>query len=131
MPTWIWIVLGGLALLAVLWRVLAPTLDRAVERAIRDEDAAPLVVSILGLRESAQPDAFNHVIRRLWDAYQRPLAVPLIKSLAEHHGASQIAQYWLDQVQGVEPELAREAFDSGFFETHYQPQVAATCGEAG
>jgi len=131
MPTWLWITLGVLVVLVTLWRVLAPTLDRAVERAIKAQDADLLVTVVRQMGPGAQPDAFNHVIRRLWDAYQRPLTVPLIRALAEHHAESQIAQYWLDQIQGVEPELARQAFDRGFLDAHYKPQVAATCGEAG
>jgi hypothetical protein len=127
----IWIVIAAAALLVVIWRVLAPSLDRAVGRAMRENDAEPLVRTILQLGPSAQPDAFNHAIRRLWDAYERALTAPLIKALAEHHGDSAIAQYWLDQVQKVEPELAREAIGVEFFKIHYRPQIAATCGEAG
>ena len=128
---WIWIIVGAVALLVVIWRVLAPSLDRAVDRVVRSGDAAPLVQEILALQPSAQPDAFNHAIRRMWDAYQRPLTVPLIQALAEHHTECKIAQYWLEQLKGVEPELARDAFETGFLESHYRPHVAATCGEAG
>ena len=109
MSNLIWILVAAVALLVVIWRVLAPSLDRGVNRALRDRSTEQLVQAILSMGRAAQPDAFNHAIRRLWDAYERPLTIPLIKTLVEHHEESQIAQYWLDQVQGVEPELAREA----------------------
>jgi hypothetical protein len=131
MSNMIWIAVAVAALLVVIWRVLAPSLDRAVSRALKEKNAEPLVETILRLGPSARPDAFNHAIRRLWDAYERSLTTPLIMALAEHHGDTAIAQYWLDQVQKVEPELAREAIGGEFFEAHYQPQVAAACGEAG
>ena len=127
----IWIVVAVAALLLVLRRVLAPSIDRAVARAIRDRDAAPLVQAILGMSLAAQPDAFNHAIRRLWDAYERDVTPPLIMALVEHHGESAIAQYWLAQVQGVEPELAQEAIGEEFLKAHFRPQVAASCGTGG
>ena len=48
-----------------------------------------------------------------------------------HHEDVPIAQYWLQQLQTVEPDLARETLDSAFLEEHYQPEVAAACGKAG
>lgn len=131
MSTTIWIIVGAVALLVVLWRVLAPSLDRSVARAVREGDTAPLIKELLTLPHSAQHDAFNHAIRRLWDDYQRELAVPLIRALVEEHTECKIAQYWLDQLQGVEPELARSSLGVGFIQTHYKPHLAATCGEAG
>lgn len=131
MSSAIWIAVGAVAVLAVIWRVLAPSLDRAVNRAIKDQDSGPLIDAILRMGEGSQPDAFNHSIRRLWDDYQRELAIPVIRSLVENHSDEKIAQYWLDQVRGVEPELAKEAFDQEFIDAHYRPQVAATCGNAG
>ena len=131
MPTALWIVLGAVALVVVIWRVLAPSLDGAVARAAKTEEAGPLIETILKMNVGAQPNAFNHAIRRLWDDYKRPLTVPIILALAEHHVDAPIAQYWLDQLQGVEPELARETVDEEFLKTHYKPQVAAACGKAG
>ena len=132
MSTTVWIVAGAVVLAVVVaWRVLAPTLDRHVSRALSSGDAQPLVEHLLGLAEAARPNAFNHAIRRLWDAYERELAVPLVLALAEHHAETKIAQYWLDQLRTVEPELARQAFEGDFLERHYKPKVAAQCGNAG
>jgi hypothetical protein len=131
MSTYVLVALIALAVIAILWRVLAPSLDRAVARAVKEEDIQPLVDTILQMSPKAQPDAFNHAIRRLWDDYQRPLAAQVVRALAVHHSAASIAQYWLQQVQSVEPELARDVFDREFLEAHYRPEVAATCGEFG
>jgi len=131
MSTIVLVAIIAFAGIAILWRVLAPSLDRAVARAVAQEDVQPLVDAILAMSPGAQPDAFNHAIRRMWDDYQRPLAVQVVRALAQHHSQASIAQYWLRQVQGVEPELARDLFDREFLEAHYRPEVAATCGEAG
>jgi hypothetical protein len=131
MSTYFLVAVIALAVIAILWRVLAPSLDRAVARAVKEEDIQPLVDTILQMSPKAQPDAFNHAIRRLWDDYQRPLAAQVVRALGVHHSAASIAQYWLQQVQSVEPELARDVFDREFLEAHYRPEVAATCGEFG
>ena len=131
MTTTLWLVLGGVAAALAIWKVTGHSLDRAVKRGIKEERAEPMLQAIAALGASAQPTAFNRVIRQLWDAYERPLAMPLIRALAEEHGQSRIAQYWLQQAQDVEPLLAREHMDSAFLRAHYEPSVAASCGEAG
>lgn len=131
MSTTLWIVVAAVALLAVAWKFTGRPLDRHIDRAIRDESVEPLIKVLLSLGAGLQPNAFNRAIRALWDAYQRPLAVELIKVFVQHHDNAPIAQYWLEQVQSVEPELARESFDSAFIKAHFQPEVAASCGEAG
>jgi len=90
-----------------------------------------LIDRILERSSASRPSTFNHAIRRLWDSYQRPMAAQLVRVLAEHHADAPIAQYWLAQVQGVEPALARQVFDEEFLQSHFQPQVAHSCGSAG
>ena len=131
MSSTIWIVLGVAVLLVLVWRVLQPSLDRAVDRAMKADAPEPLVQAILQRAEGAQPDAFNHAIRRLWDAYRRELAMPVIRALVEHHPDESISQYWLDQARGVEPELTAAAFEDEFFEAYFRAEVAAACGKAG
>ena len=131
MSTTVWIALGAAALLAIVWRSLLPSLDRRVDRAVLRQDPAPLIAAIVGTRQGARPDAFNHAIRQLWDRYERALAMPLIRALAEHHPEAKIAQFWLGQAHSVEPELARQFFDAPFLQEHFRPEVAATCGEVG
>lgn len=127
----VWIAIGAVALVVLIWKILSPTLDRAVARAVKEEDASALIAFIREMAEGRQPDAFNHAIRRLWDDYKRPLAIPVIKALVQDHHDEHIAQYWIDQVRGVEPELAQKAFDQEFLRTYYRPELAAACGEAG
>ncbi len=81
--------------------------------------------------EASQPAAFNHAVRRLWDSYQRLLAIELIKELAQIYGEKPITQYWLKQVLTVEPQLAKQNLPKEFLDNYYQPEVAAQCGNAG
>ena len=131
MSTALWLVVGAAAILVLAWKFTGRSLDGHIQQAMADEDVEPLIKVILRQGEASQPNAFNHAIRGLWDAYQRPLAVPVIKALVEHHEDVAIAQFWLQQLQTVEPELASETLDSAFLEAHYQPEVAAACGKAG
>lgn len=131
MNSTIWLVVGGMAVVLVIWKAMGPSLNSAANRAVKEGKVDPLLKAIGRLRSSAQPDAFNGAIRQLWDDYQRPLAIPLIRALVQQHSDAPIAQYWLRQVQEVEPELASESFDREFLEAHYQPAVAASCGESG
>ncbi len=131
MPGIGWIVLGGGIGAFVLWRLLRPSLDGAVQRAIAGEDLQPIMEVLEKRSTSAQPTGYNHAIRRLWDSYQRPMALSLVRELAKNHGTSNIAQYWIKQVMVVEPALAKEGFSKEFLDTYFQPEVAAQCGPVG
>ena len=123
----------GLAVVLLLWKAWGsrPTLDAEVLRAVEDKDEAAVITTISNLRESAQPDAFNHAIKRLWDDYERELAARLVRELASRHPRELISQYWLDQLQNVEPEIAKRVLDKQFIRDHYRPDVAARCGSFG
>jgi hypothetical protein len=131
MPQIILIVVVGFALVLLLGKLFAPSLEKQIAAAIAGGDLQPLLDAIGKRREGSQPDAYNRAIRRIWDEYQRERAVPLIRALAEAHGESLIAQYWLDQLQSVEPELARESLGEAFLKQHFKPKVAAACGPVG
>ena len=120
-----------LGVLIVAVRAATPGLGRAVEKASDADDPTPVVEAIERLKPSGRSAAFNHAIRQLWDRYERPLAVALVKVLAERHTDSLIAQYWLKQVMLVEPDLAREHLSKEFMDGHYKPEVAARCGPVG
>lgn len=126
----LWLLLGGLVLAALIWKASGLTLDRAIAEAISRQEVDALLALIRRLPPGRQPSAFNHAIRQIWDAYHRPLALPLIAALAQDHEDERIAQYWLRQVQEVEPELVKQ-LDPGFVESRYQPHVAAGCGDGG
>ncbi len=121
----------GLVVLIVVWRMLSSSWHQELDKAQKNEDLAGLLAAIGKLRHAAQADAYNHAIRRFWDAYQRPLAVVLLRSMAEQHPDASMSQYWLDQVRKVEPKLAVDVLGQGFYDSYFQPQVAATCGKAG
>lgn len=115
----------------LLWRLSSPPLRSALERARAERTIAPVVEAIERLRAGARTSYYNYAIRRLWDAYDRGLAVELVKELARRHPESLIAQYWLRQALLVEPELAGRLLTPEFLERHYQPEVAARCGPVG
>lgn len=116
---------------ALLWRLLGGGLDRDIARALALKDTAALVDRLDKVGAATRPDAYNRAIKRLWDGYERALALQLVRRLAELHRDCRIAQYWLSQAQSVEPGLSRQFLDPQFLEAHYQPQVAATCGHVG
>ncbi len=118
-------------LVLIISKVFAPSLEAEAQKVIDGGDLNALLESLAKRSEAAQPNAYNRVIRRLWDAYQREKAIPLVRALVEKHGEAQIAQYWLQQVRTVEPELAQASFDEAFLAAHHRPEVAATCGPVG
>lgn len=124
-------VIGGAVLLALALRFMRPGAGAAISRSRRSGDPADAIAAIRGLRASAQPDAYNQAIRQLWDAYERELAAKLIVALGADHPDENIAQYWLDQLQRVEPEIAAETLERDFLEQTYKPEVAARCGSFG
>jgi len=127
----VWIGLALLVVAVVVFRLLVPSLDSIVDRAAKHGDLSGLVEVIQRRPEAVQPTVYNHAIRRLWDGYQRELAVALIRELARNFGPTRIAQYWLQQVQQVEPKLAIEKLGKEFLDTHYLPELAAQCGPVG
>ena len=131
MSGWIWGGCVAVVVLLVLWRRLAPSIVRLVIRAAKTGDPAPVLTALTKKRPSAQPTAFNHAIRLLWDMDERRLALELVKELAARHGEAKIAQYWLQQALTVEPAISGTVFSRAFVTEHYQPEVAAQCGPVG
>lgn len=115
----------------LLWRLSSPPLRAALERARGQRSVEPLVEAIERVRPAARTSFYNHAIRQLWDAYDRDLAIELVKELARRHPESLIAQYWLRQALQVEPSLASRLLTQEFLERHYVPEVAARCGPVG
>jgi hypothetical protein len=131
MPILVLLLVAGVLVVLLISKLFAPSLDPAINAVLKGGEVGPLLERLQQLRPGAQPDAFNRAIRRLWDEYQRERAVPLIRALAVAHSKERISQYWLGQVQTVEPELARASFDEAFLAEHYQPEVAHACGPVG
>ena len=125
------VIIGLVAVAVIIWRMMIPNLSGVIELAKERGDIAPVIEAVRALRSSARPTAYNHAIRRLWDDYERPLAIELVKELAKSHGSAMIAQYWLKQVLQVEPQLARDKIPEDFLKRYYRPEVAAQCGPVG
>ena len=124
------VAVAGIVLL-MLWSRFAPSVSGLVMKAVKSGDLVPLLEALARKRTAAQPTAFNHAIRLLWDMSERRLALELVKELAARHGDARIAQYWLGQALTIEPAISREVFSRAFVTEHYQPEVAAQCGPAG
>lgn len=127
------LLLGGLAvflLIYVAYRAMSPGVVREVARAQRSGDVERARELLAALEPAAQLDAYNRAIRQLWDAYDRELAVPLIVDLADRHTEQRIAQYWIDQLRRVEPELLEGPVREALAQL-YRPEIAARCGAFG
>jgi hypothetical protein len=127
----IWIIVGVVFVAIIAWRLMIPSLTGVIREALDKHDVTPVIEAVEALKVSMRPTAYNHAIRRIWDAYERELAVDLIKHLARNHNDSLIAQYWLKQLMQVEPALAKRHLSSEFVKRYYQPEVAASCGPVG
>ena len=75
--------------------------------------------------------AYNRTIRRFWAAYERDLAMPLIRNLAMEFPDQLIAQYWLDRARSAEPELTDQYLGQDFLIRYFKPKLAAQCGGGG
>ena len=131
MPDAIWVGLFAVVALWLLWSWFAPSVARLVRQAVKTGDLAPLLAALTKKSPGAQPTAFNHAIRLLWDMDERRLALELVKELAARHGDAKISQYWLQQALTIEPAIAGTVFSRAFVAEHYQPEVAAQCGPVG
>jgi hypothetical protein len=131
MPDLIWVGLLAAVALWLLWSWLSPSMTRLVVRASKTGDLDPVLAALTKKRPAAQPTAFNHAIRLLWDMDDRRLALELVKELAARHGDAKISQYWLQQALTVEPAISGTVFSRAFVAEHYQPEVAAQCGPVG
>ena len=131
MSAWIWAGSVAVVVLVMLWSRFAPSIGNLVRQAASSGDLGPVLAALKKKRPAAQPTAFNHAIRLLWDVHERQLALELIKELAARHGDARIAQYWLRQALTVEPAISRKVLSRAFVTEHYQPEVAAQCGPVG
>ena len=129
MSTTVVVLIGALVVgLAFLVMTLSTSMDKALRRAKAEKSIQPVLEAVGKKRMPGRASAYNFAIRRLWDGYERGLALELIKELAKSHADTRIAQYWLGQALNVEPALARETLSEDFLAAHFKPEVAAQCG---
>lgn len=119
---------AAIVILALFWKLSSPGNSRMLKQAVADNDIAPLVAEAEKLDGPRRSAFYQRVIKQLWEGWQRPLAVLLVREYARHHSDEKICQFWLKQVLEVEPDEAQRAFDDTFLKAHYQPEVANTCG---
>ena len=115
----------------ILGRLAASPIERAIAQASQDKDPTPILEAIIALKNQNRLGAYNRSIRRFWNAYERDLAMPLIKHLAMEFPNQLIAQYWLDRALTAEPELTEEHLGQDFMVRYFKPKLAAQCGGGG
>ena len=125
------LVIGGAVLLIAIYSFKPSGLMRATSKAITSGDISFLVKRIEGESGANQATCFNKAVKAMWNSYERPLAVSLIRAIGPLVSTAHIAQYWMKQALDIEPELAKESFDDDFLHAYYHPEVAAKCGKAG
>jgi hypothetical protein len=130
-PTVALAAIAAVVILIVVWRLVAPSIDKIVDQAVGEKKIDAILEAIGKHSADAQPTLYNHAIRRLWDTYERELATELIKEFAKNHHTENIAQYWLKQVAQAEPSLATSILTKKFFDSYYLPEVANRCGPVG
>ena len=95
------------------------------------QPTSPVITAIASLKSQNRLGAYNRSIRRFWSAYERELAMPLIKGLAVEFPNQLIAQYWLDRARSAEPELTEAHLGQDFMVQYFKPRLAAQCGGGG
>ena len=109
----------GIAIVALILIKRRPDpLSEATQAAIESAKLDKLIEYLQSLPERARIGAYDKAIKEMWRAYERPLAIRLVKHLGVHHHESSTAQYWIRNVLEVEPELARKSFNKKFLEEH-------------
>ena len=110
-------------------RTGAPGVGRAVDEAIEAQEPAPVTEAAGRLPMERQAAFYQQAITLLWEGWQRPLAVKVIKVFSLGHAHETICQFWLKQAMEVEPMAASKEFDKKFLDAYYNPEVAACCGK--
>lgn len=122
--------IGGMAAAVLAWLMLGRGASprKLAANAADSGDLEPLVAAANKLPKPKRSKFFQQAIMFLWENYQRPLAVKLVRHFADQHSDEKICQYWLRQSLEVEPNEAKKVLDGPFLKRHYNPEVAAACG---
>ena len=119
------------ASIAVLIILLLTLRNNAISTAIatarKDNTVDPIVEAISKDQNKDSASLYNSAIKTLWDSFDRELAIDLAKVFLEKKACEPIAQYWLQQIQTVEPELARTKMGEEFIKSHYVDEAAKAC----
>lgn len=125
-PTLMLALIGVLLAVSVIaWSAL-PSLEKAINAAIRIDNPSPVLALVQKETPRHQVMALHRAILSLWSNYQRPLAIRLIRATAQAHSDHPLIQYWIDEALAAEPHLAMNVFDSIFIRAHYRSNTHAT-----
>ena len=94
------------------------SMGKALKQARETKNAQPVIDEIDKDPKADIESLYNGAIKKLWDSYDREVATDLIKAFLERKDNVHIAQYWLQTVLSVEPEIARERLGAEFIKAH-------------
>lgn len=117
-----------------MWRAhqqKAPTLNRAIDIAMKTGDIDPVGEAVSAMPAGQQVNAINHSITRLWEGWERETAIRMIHEVTPHIPDELITQFWLRRSMEVEPEIAEHYYSEAFLLAYYKPEVASRCGTGG
>lgn len=97
-------------------------------KAAEEDSISEIVRAAESLPRPQQSAFYQKAIGFLWENWQRPLAISLVKEFCGSFSDEKICQFWLKRAMEVEPGEARKVLDDRFLETHYRPEVAQACG---
>ena len=118
----------GIVAVAFLVRKRGPSPYSLAKQAAERNSIEPIVHAARDLPPKSRSAYYQKAIGMLWENWQRPLAVQLIREFCSQHSEEKICQFWLRRVMEVEPATAKEVFDDRFLEENYRPEVAQACG---
>ena len=94
------------------------SMGKALKLARETKNAQPVIDEIDKDPKADIESLYNGAIKKLWDSYDREIATDLVKAFLERKDNVHIAQYWLQTVLSVEPEIARERLGADFIKQH-------------
>jgi len=126
MDTLIYIFIGlALVVLVAMMFIRPPKHEAAVKKAIKTKDISQIVEFLLEVKGNARQNAFEVAMRKLWDLYERELAIDILKKMVPHLDDAPVMHTWLRNVLEIEPELARKKFDKVWVKATFKEHLAA------
>jgi len=128
MVPYILIALVVAVLMAYLYVKRGPSAYVLAMKAAEEGHVGEIVKAAESLPPQRQSAFYQKAIGFLWENWQRPLAISLVKEYCGRFSDEKICQFWLKKAMEVEPVESRKVLDEHFLETHYRPEVAQACG---
>ncbi|MDX9722124.1 MAG: hypothetical protein RBU37_15390 [Myxococcota bacterium] len=126
MSTFTYIVIGvAVIVLIAMFFLRPPKHEAALKKAIATHNIDALYGLLLEVQGGARQNAFEIAMRKMWDAYERELAIDLLKKMVPHLNDAPVMHTWLRNVIEIEPELARKKFDKAWLKATFKAHLAA------